>query len=33
VLSKDRIQQALNQIESIEKLRDIGELTRTLAGI
>ena len=32
VLSNDRIQQALGQIESIEKLGDIGELTRTLAG-
>jgi 2-methylcitrate dehydratase PrpD len=32
VLSKQRIQQALDQIESIEKLADIGELTRTLAS-
>jgi 2-methylcitrate dehydratase PrpD len=31
VLSKDRIQRALEQIESIEKLNDIRELTRTLA--
>jgi 2-methylcitrate dehydratase PrpD len=30
VLSKDRIQRALEQIESIEKLNDIRELTRTL---
>jgi len=33
VLPKARIQQALDQIESIEKLRDVSELTRTLAGI
>ena len=33
VLSKARIQQALDQIESIEKLRDVSELTRTLADI
>jgi 2-methylcitrate dehydratase PrpD len=32
VLSNDRVQRALDQIESIEKLDDIGELTRTLAG-
>ena len=31
VLSKDRIQRALEQIESIETLKDIRELTRTLA--
>lgn len=31
VLAKDRIQRALEQIESIEKLNDIRELTRTLA--
>ena len=31
VLAKDRIQRALDQIESIEKLKDIRELTRTLA--
>lgn len=31
VLTKDRIQQALEQIESIEKLKDVRELTRTLA--
>jgi 2-methylcitrate dehydratase PrpD len=31
LLSKDRIQQALIQIESVEKLRDVGELTRTLS--
>jgi 2-methylcitrate dehydratase PrpD len=30
LLSKDRIQRALEQIESIEKLKDIRELTRTL---
>ena len=33
VLSKQHIQRALDQIESIEKLRDVGELTRTLSGI
>jgi 2-methylcitrate dehydratase PrpD len=32
LLSKDRIQQALGQIESIEKLKDIRELTRTLTS-
>jgi 2-methylcitrate dehydratase PrpD len=32
VLSKDRIQRALDQIDAVEKLADIGELTRTLAG-
>ena len=32
VLSKDRVQRALDQIESIEKLGEISELTRTLAG-
>ena len=31
VLTNDRIQRALEQIESIEKLNDIRELTRTLA--
>ncbi|MEO5742692.1 MAG: MmgE/PrpD family protein, partial [Vicinamibacterales bacterium] len=33
VLSKDRIQKALDQIQSIETLNDVGELTRTLSGI
>jgi 2-methylcitrate dehydratase PrpD len=32
LLSEDRVQRALEQIESVEKLSDIGELTRTLAG-
>ena len=32
MLSKDRIQQALGQIESVEKLKDIRELTRTLTS-
>jgi 2-methylcitrate dehydratase PrpD len=32
VLSKDRIQRAIEQIESIEKIADIRELTRTLAS-
>jgi 2-methylcitrate dehydratase PrpD len=32
LLTKDRIQRALEQIESVEKLKDIRELTRTLAG-
>jgi 2-methylcitrate dehydratase PrpD len=31
LLSKDRIQKALGQIESVEKLKDIAELTRTLS--
>jgi 2-methylcitrate dehydratase PrpD len=31
ILPKPRIEQALDQIESIEKLRDVRELTRTLA--
>lgn len=33
VLSTQRVQQALDQVESVEKLRDVGELTRTLSGI
>jgi 2-methylcitrate dehydratase PrpD len=32
LLSMDRIQRALDQIESIEKIKDIRELTRTLTG-
>ncbi len=32
LLSNDRIQRALDQIESVEKLKDIRELTRTLNG-
>ena len=32
VLSRDRIRQAIEQIESAEKLRDIRELTRTLSA-
>jgi 2-methylcitrate dehydratase PrpD len=32
LMSNSRIQQALSQIESVEKLKDIRELTRTLAG-
>ena len=32
VLSKDRIQRALDQIESVEKIKDIRELTRTLTS-
>lgn len=32
LLSKDRIQRALGQIESVEKLKDIRELTRTLTA-
>ena len=31
LLSKDRIERALEQIESVERLKDIRELTRTLA--
>ncbi len=32
LLSKDRIQRALDQIETVEKIKDIRELTRTLTG-
>ncbi len=32
LLTKDRIQRALEQIESVEKLKDIRELTRTLTS-
>jgi 2-methylcitrate dehydratase PrpD len=32
LMSSSRIQQALSQIESVEKLKDIRELTRTLTG-
>jgi hypothetical protein len=32
LLSMDRIQRALDQIEWIEKIKDIRELTRTLTG-
>ena len=32
LLSKDRIQRALDQIESVEKIKDIRELTRTLTA-
>jgi hypothetical protein len=32
VLSKDRIQRAIEQIESIEKIADIRELMRTLTS-
>ena len=32
VLSRDRMRQAIDQIESVDKLRDIRELTRTLSA-